>query len=101
MGLTPTVVSVGVVAAFGSMVLYKKSKFEKAARGPGQDKLGKEGDKYVLITNIMAGVTGVAAITSIMLAYRDWKGFKKKRKNSNIKLTTGASELGIGIEVSF
>ena len=98
-----TVVSAAVAATLGGLVLRKKSEFKEAEPDSKKQKdLSESGERLVLATNVMIGVTGVGAIASAILAYRDVKKKRKKEKDRpELKLTTSVSELGFGVAFSF
>lgn len=96
--LSAVAVGAGVVTAvFGAQALeqqriYKKSKYT--------DKESKDkGERYKLVTNIMAGVTAVSGCTAFAFAVYDLTRGKKDT-NSVVKVTPGPS-WGVAVNIQF
>lgn len=97
-----TIVSAAVAATFGGLVLRKKAQFRDAeSNSPNQRELAKDGERLVLVTNIMVGVTGIGLIAAVVLGYRDVKKKKEKKVAPELTLTTSVSELGVSFAFSF
>ena len=94
--VSSTIVSGVMIGVFGGLALHTKSA-QQDTNDPGEiDEYRKEGENYKLVTNIMVGITGAGALTSLIIGINDLKGKKK-----NVALTNGGTDLGIGIAVSF
>jgi hypothetical protein len=95
--ISSTIVSGVMVSVFGGLALHTKQEQDSAADDE-KKKYENTGKQYKIVTNIMIGVTGVSALTALIIGINDLKA--KKRIVSLTNAGAGA-DLGIGLAISF
>jgi len=89
-----------VTLVFGMRTLNDKEELDGLAPGDGNlDEVKQRGERDRLVTNIMIGVTGAAAVTALIIGLTDLAS-SKERNTSAVSLVPGPGA-GFGLEATF